>query len=151
MTVRSSLATALSLSLFAGAAHAAAAVEVHAAWSRPAAPGLQTGVAYMTLTNRGQADDRLIGAESPKAARVSLHLSSMAGGMMMMQPVTGGLGLPPGRAVALSPGGYHLMLEGLKGGLRPGERYPLTVRFAHSPPQTVQVEVRAVAPMAGMN
>ena len=140
----------LSAPTSAGAAHAAG-VQPTSAWSRPAAPGLQVGVAYLTLLNHSRVADRLIGADSPKAARVSLHRSSMAGGVMTMQAMPGGLDLPPGRSVALAPGGYHLMLEGLRSGLKAGDHYPLTVRFAHSPPRTVQVEVRPASPMAGMN
>ena len=70
---------------------------------------------------------------------------------MSMLAVEDGLELPPRRPVTLAPGGYHLMLEGLKGGLKVGETYPLTLRFAHARPVTVQVQVRSGAdPMAGM-
>ncbi len=120
-------------------------------WSRPATPGLPTGVAYLTLTDRAPAADRLVSASSPKAGRVSLHHSVMKGGVMSMLAVPDGLDLPPDRPVTLAPGGYHLMLEGLKGGLKVGETYPLTLRFAHARPMTVQVQVRAGPdPMAGM-
>ena len=146
-----SAAIALVLALTAGPSLAAAAgpIAVTAVWSRPATPGLPTGVAYLTL--RASAADRLTSASSPKAGRVSLHHSVMKGGVMSMQPVPDGLDLPPGRPVVLAPGGYHLMLEGLKGGLKVGESYPLTLRFAHARPMTVRVQVRSGPdPMAGM-
>ena len=142
---------ALLLNLSANTAQAAVAapITVHAVWSRPATPGLPTGVAYLTL--RATAADRLTGASSPKAGRVSLHHSVMKDGVMSMQAVPDGLELPPGRAVVLAPGGYHLMLDGLKGGLKVGETYPLTLRFAHAKPMTVRVQVQAGPdPMAGM-
>ena len=145
--------TLLTLSLFASAAANAAAAPIQAsgAWSRPAADGLATAVAYLTLTNRGAAPDRLVSEASPEAARVALHRSVLSGGVMDMRPVAGGLELPPGRPVMLAPNGYHLMLEGLRGGLAAGARYPLTLRFAHAAPMTVMVEVRmGPDPMAGM-
>ena len=153
--MRTLLLLAAAVSLLAGTAGAGAPamVQVSQAWSRPAAPGLPTGVAYATLLNRGAALDRLTGASSPVVGRVSLHRSTMTAGVMRMEAVPDGLELPPGRPVALKPGGYHLMLAGLKGGLKPAQSYPMTFRFAHSRPVTVQVQVRtgpAMAAMAGM-
>ena len=150
-------AAALLLLLSTGGARAAALpgaaspIAASAVWSRPATAGLPTGVAYLTLTDHAAAADRLVGASSPKAGRVSLHHSVMKDGVMSMQAVPDGLELPPGHPVVLAPGGYHLMLEGLKGGLKVGETYPLTLRFAHAKPITVRVEVRSgLDPMAGM-
>ena len=143
------LVLALSGGAVQGAVPAARPIAVSAVWSRPATAGLPTGVAYLTL--RAAAADRLTGASSPKAGRVSLHHSVMKGGVMSMQAMPDGLDLPPGRPVVLAPGGYHLMLEGLKGGLKVGETYPLTLRFAHAKPMTVRVQVRpGPDPMARM-
>jgi periplasmic copper chaperone A len=143
------IAAILAASLAVVAQPAAAAGGVHAiavqdAWSRPATAGLP-GVGYLTLVNHGSAPDRLVSASSPKAAAVTLHRSSMAKGVMTMTALPDGLELPPGKPVQLAPNGYHLMLARVKGGLKLGERYPLTLRFAHSRPETVQVEVRAGA------
>ena len=157
MTLPAPLAAARRLALvaslsWAGCAQAAQGpIQVGAVWSRPATAGLPTGVAYLTLIDRAPQGDRLVSASSPKAGRVSLHHSVMKGGVMSMLAVPDGLDLPPGRAVTLAPGGYHLMLEGLKGGLKVGEAYPLTLRFAHARPMTVQVQVRpGPDPMAAM-
>ena len=149
--IRSLLASAAVL--LAGSAQAAPAnaIRVTDAWSRPAAAGLPTGVAYLTLVNAGSATDRLMSAASPRAGRVGLHRSVMTAGVMRMDPVPDGLELPPGRPVALKPGGYHLMLVGLKGGLKLGDTYPLTLRFAHARPQTTIVQVRnGAADMSSM-
>ena len=152
----SRLACTLAFAMLAGAAQAAAPVsgtiQVTGAWSRPATPGLPTGVAYMTLVNPTATGERVVSASSPKAARVSLHRSSMSKGVMSMTAVDG-LDLPPGRSVVLAPNGYHLMLTGLKGGLKLGESYPVTLRFAHLKPVVVQVQVRRGVsdPMAAMS
>jgi periplasmic copper chaperone A len=137
------LAAAVLLATTAEAAPKASTVEVVGAWSRPAAAGLPTGVAYATLVNHGAAPDRLLSASSPLVGRVSLHRSLMTAGVMRMEAVPDGLDLPPGHPVALKPGGYHLMLGGLKGGLKLGQSYPMTFRFAHARPVVAQIEVRS--------
>lgn len=147
--------TALAVSILASAA-AAAPAPPHAivatdAWSRPAPNGLPTGVIYVTLVNRGERPDRLLGASTPLAARVSLHRSSEQGGVMSMTPIPGGLDIPAGATVKIAPGGYHLMLEGLKRGLQAGAHFPATLRFAHAGAERVEVQVRSGPPaMAGM-
>lgn len=150
--IRRPIAVALAASaglvfpVLGAAAAPASAITASKAWSRPVAPGLPTGVVYLTVHNGGRAPDRLVGAATPVAASAGLHQSMRMGAMMSMQPVPGGLSLAPGATVTLAPGGYHLMLEGLKHGLRVGQRYPLTLRFAYAKPMTVQVEVRPTAP-----
>jgi periplasmic copper chaperone A len=151
--IRVAVCALLALSTLAAPAAGAprGIVSVEEAWSRPATPGLP-GVGYLTLVNRGAAEDRLVSASSPRAGAISLHRSSMAKGVMTMSAVPDGLALPPGQPVRLAPNGYHLMLKGLKGGLKLGERFPLTLRFAHARPTTVTVQVRSGAAdaMSGM-
>ncbi len=113
-------------------------------WSRATPPGARTGAGYLTVTNAGKAPETLLGAASPAADKVEAHLMSMAGGVMSMRPVSGGLAIAPGATVELKPGGYHLMLIGLKAPLKPGDRAPLTLNFARA--GKVQVEL-AVGPM----
>jgi copper(I)-binding protein len=126
---------------------AESAMRVTGAWSRPVPLGLPTGVVYLTVANLGHEGDRLIGAETPVAARMTLHRSSMAKGMMSMAPVPGGAEIPPGGVLKIEPGGYHFMLEGLKRGLQPGARFPATLIFAHAGPLKIEVQVQA-GPMA---
>ena len=51
------------------------------------------------------------------------------GDVMTMRPVSGGLSIEPGRFVALVPGGYHLMIMGLKAPLKEGQAVPITPQF----------------------
>ncbi len=101
------------------------------------------GAAWLTIRNGGEAD-RLVGAESPAAARVELHTHIHEGGVMMMRKVEG-IDVPAGGAAALEPGGDHLMLFGLKAGLKTGDRFPLTLLFEKA--GRIDVEMR-VAPLA---
>ncbi len=130
------------------------AVEVDHPWSRPAVAGM-TGVGYLAIKNTGKTPIVLTGATTPIAAKVSLHRTSTAGGVMRMAPVAGGLTVAPGAAVALAPGGYHLMLEGLKGPLVLGKNVPLTLTFADGKTLKVELTVQTTpgagpAVMAGM-
>jgi copper(I)-binding protein len=139
---------AVALSAATPAAFAAAgAIRATGAWSRPVPAGLPTGAVYLTISNLGRDPDRLIGAETPVAAHMTLHRSTMVNGMMSMAPVPGGAQIAPGGVLKIEPGGYHFMLEGLRRGLDPGTHFPATLTFAHAGQVNIEVQVRA-APMA---
>ncbi|HYM31785.1 MAG TPA: copper chaperone PCu(A)C [Candidatus Cybelea sp.] len=105
-------------------------------WARASVTA--TGGAYVTIVNRGAAPDRLIGASTPRADKAELHEHVMQGSVMQMRPVTG-IPLAPGSAVALSPGGYHIMLIGLKQPLKTGETFPLSLVFGRA--GTIEIDV----------
>ncbi len=104
------------------------------------------GAAWLTIRNAG-GEDRLVGAESPAAARVELHTHIHEGGVMMMRKVEG-VDIPAGGEAALEPGGDHLMLFGLKAGLKTGDRFPLTLLFEKAGAVTVEVRVAPLAETA---
>ena len=97
-------------------------------WSRPTPPGVPMGVAYFTLENRGTAEDVLLSASTPVAARVEFHQTTMSEGVARMRSLTQLL-VPAGRTVKAEPGGVHLMLVELKQPLEAGDRVPLTLIF----------------------
>ena len=111
-------------------------------WSRPAAQG-QNSVIYLEIRNRGAADDRLVAVGTPLASKVELHQSTMEEGVHRMEAVEG-IVVPAGGAVALAPGGLHVMLVGLKFMLMAEETIPVTFTFEHAGAITtgVAVEVR---------
>ncbi len=110
-------------------------------WARATAGASKNGAAYLTLTEQGPAD-RLTGVSTPAAATAELHESMADMGVMKMRPVSG-FDLAPGKPVTLAPGGYHVMLLGLKAPLKPGDVFPLTLKFEHAEPLTVSVTVEA--------
>jgi len=79
-------------------------------------------------------------ASTPVAATAEVHETTNDNGVMRMRPVPT-LALEPGKSVTLTPGGYHLMLMGLKHPLKQGDSFPLTLTFAHAAPVTVQVSI----------
>ena len=120
----------------------ASPVQARDAWARATPPGASTGAVYMTLTS--PAGDRLTGASSPVANEASVHEMRMTGEVMHMRAVEGGLALPAGKPVTLAPGSYHLMLEGLKAPLRPGEAVPVHLTFQKAPPLDVTARVQPI-------
>ena len=107
-------------------------------WARATAAQAQTGAAYLVL--HGGGGDEVTGFSTPIAASATLHRSMQSAGVMEMRPVER-LPLPPGQDLTLAPGGYHVMLMGLRQGLKSGEHFPLTVTFAHAAAVTISVTV----------
>lgn len=105
-------------------------VTVTEAWSRASTPAAKTGAVYVTVTT-GQAD-RLTGASTAVAEMAGLHQSRMQNGVMEMRPVEAGLPVTPGAPIHMAPGGYHIMLMGLKQPLKQGEHVKLTLKFEHA-------------------
>lgn len=123
-------------------------IVVESPWAR-ATPGRSVnGAAYFTLANRGPAGDRLIGVSSPAAGRAELHTHIHDKGVMRMRKVAG-VDLAPGASVSFRPGGYHVMLMGLKAPLRKGGSLPLTLRFEKSAPIRVTAKIMGIGAMGG--
>ena len=116
-----------------------ATVEVTDAVCRPTPVGRKMTGCYLTLTAGGA--DRLLSVSSADASRVQIHESRIESGMMMMGELREGLPLPSGEAVALKPGGNHLMLMGVTEPLVAGDTVPLTLTFESSSPLEVRATV----------
>ena len=70
----------------------------------------------------------------------------MDGDIMRMREVTA-IELPKGQAVALEPGGYHIMLMNLPKPIAAGDLIPLTLTIESGGKwQTVEVKAEARAP-----
>lgn len=109
--------------------------------ARPTRPGQPSGAAYVSIDNRGNASDRLIGASSPVAGKTEIHTMSMEDNVMRMREVDA-ITIDAGAKIVMRPGaGYHLMLLELKKPLKAGEQFPLTLRFANAGEVPVTVEV----------
>ena len=126
-----------------------AGIHVDHVWSRAAMAGHE-GVVYLTITDTGT-PDMLTGVTTPVAAEAALHQSIDDHGVTKMRPV-GSLPIEPGKPVTLAPGGYHIMLMGLKQTLKQGDSFPVTLRFAKAGQVTATATVeKAGATMPGMD
>jgi hypothetical protein len=113
--------------LLAGAMFSSAAlaqVAVSDAWIRATVPQQKSAGAFMRV--RSQAPAKLVGVSTPVAARAEVHEMKMQGNTMTMHAVDA-IALPPGQEVVMGPGGYHVMLFGLKRQLKEGDSVPLTL------------------------
>ena len=135
-----------------GSAHKmqTATIAVEQPWAR-ASIG-KNGAAYARLTNKGTKPDRLVDVKSSIAARVEIHTHIKDGDIMRMRQVEGGIPVAPGESVTMKPGGYHVMLIGLKKKLETGSSFSLTFVFENGGEVKTMAEVGKVGSMgpAGM-
>jgi hypothetical protein len=115
-------------------------IQVTQPWSR-AAGANGTGAGFLTIRNTGTQPDRLISVASPVARTVELHTHIRDGEVMRMRQAEGGIPIPPGATVTLEPGGFHVMLIGLKEPLAQGSEVPLTLRFERAGEARVMLHV----------
>lgn len=104
------------------------------------------GGAFLSVENTGTTADRLLRASTDVATTVQLHTHIKDGDIMRMREVEA-VDLPAGKKVTFEPGGFHIMLLGLKKKLVEGERFPLTLEFEKA--GKIVVEIAVDKPGAG--
>jgi len=120
-----------------------AQVSVEQPWSRATPPGAKIGVGFMQLKNAGAAAERVIGAWSPVAGRVEMHVTTREGDVMRMRQVES-FDVPAGGSFDLKPGGAHLMLVDLHRPFKQGEKVPLTLKLEKGGELKVELTVEAL-------
>jgi len=119
-------------------------VEVGKPWMRATPKGAAVAGAYLTISNKGTAPDRLVGGSSAVAGRFEVHSMVMEQGVAKMRPVTGGLEIKPGETVELKPGSFHIMLLDLKGPVEKGQKVKGTLQFEKAGKVDIEYTVEAV-------
>lgn len=102
-------------------------VSIKAPWVRATAPAQKVAGGYMQISSTTNAT--LLKLTSPMASSVELHASTMENGVMKMRYLEQ-LEIPAGKVIEFKPGGYHIMLIGLKKQLVEGDKIPLKLLFA---------------------
>jgi periplasmic copper chaperone A len=125
--------------------YSAGELQIAHPWSRELPPNAATGAAYFVVHNQGTTEDRLLGAQTPRASQTEIHTMLQLGDVMKMQKLDS-VGIPAGGEIKLAPGGTHLMLLGLQKPLVAGERFPLTLQFAKAGKVEVEVMIEATEP-----
>jgi copper(I)-binding protein len=125
--------------------HSGEGIEISNARINPPLPGQTTGVAFMGLVNHGE-DDRLLAITSSVSERIELHTHLNENGIMKMRRIDG-IDLPHHKAVALKPGGLHVMLYDTSIAL--GDEVVLTLDFEKAEDLTVVAPVVMRGEMAG--
>jgi hypothetical protein len=119
-------------------------------WSRATPKGAAAGAAYMTITNKGTAPDRVSCVSDDASAQCQIHSMTMEDGVMKMRPVEGGLEIKPGETVTLKPGSFHVMLLDLKHPLEQGQSVKATLKFDTAGTVDIEYPIAAIgAPVPG--
>ncbi|MDP1660183.1 MAG: copper chaperone PCu(A)C [Methylotenera sp.] len=120
-------------------------VSITNAWVRPTNPGQEVGAAYMSLTSTK--DINLVSVESNISDSVEIHNMTMENGVMKMRMLET-LPLKAGIPYKLAPGGFHLMLFGLKSPLLAGEEvsFVMTFKNKNKTLSTQKVKAKVQAP-----
>lgn len=134
------LAAAIAIVFALCPAFAGAGVTIANAWVRGTVAPQTATAAFMEI--RSTEGVSLVGAATPAAESATVHEMSMSGGVMRMRPMAK-LDVEPDKGVALAPGGYHIMLEGLKKPLHKGESVPLSLVFEGKDGKRFTVEAKA--------
>ncbi|ARO13545.1 periplasmic copper chaperone A [Ketogulonicigenium robustum] len=109
----------------------AGSIEISGRFARASLPNAPVGGAYMTITNTGPNDDRLLGVTTA-AGVVDLHEMSMSNGAMSMQMLHDGIVIPAGETIVLAPSGLHMMISPLAAPLEQGETLDMVATFEHA-------------------
>lgn len=122
------------------------ALEIGNPWSRATVPGAKVAAGYLTVKNTGTEDDRLMSASAGIVPKAEIHEMNMddSSGVMTMRPVEGGLVVPAGGTLELSPKGYHVMFMGLSSPLKEGTRFKGTLTFEKAGTIDVEFTVEAM-------
>ena len=139
LAARLVLATALSLTAACGGEPGPAALrtgtpDLEVSAARSSAPVAGASQLMLSIENRGDGDDRLVGADTDAAIAIEIHRTSIeADGRAVMRPLDDVL-LPAGQTVDFRPGGLHLMLVVPDERVITGGTFEIVLSFERSAP-----------------
>ena len=121
---------------------------VSRAWTRPTPETATVAAVYFSVVS--PVNDELVSVSTPVASEAIVHTTEGdsshsggghhgGGGGMTMHGST--LTVEPGKTATLSPGGMHIMLEGLRQPLNEGEVFDLELTFKNGGTVTTPVLV----------
>jgi len=119
-------------------------IEIVQPWSRATPSTAPSAGGFLTLTNKGNAPDRLIAIETPAAKQAEIHEMKMDGAVMRMRELENGVVLPPGQTIELKPGGYHVMFIGLKAPFVKDQNVSATLVFEKAGRIDIEFQVDAL-------
>lgn len=146
-TIYATVMLALGLLNVGNAVAASNQIVVEKAWARATPNMAVTGGGYLTVTNRGPGEDRLLNVTSPVAEKIQFHTMAVDDGVAKMTRLLA-IELHPGVPVIFKPGGIHMMLLGLKHQLKEGETVPLTLTFEKADAIEVDAQVLGIGATA---
>jgi hypothetical protein len=121
-------------------------ITINDPYIRAVPPVVQTSAAFMQIQNSDEVERFVVGAATPAAAAVELHMHTHDDGVMRMRQIPH-IHLPSNQTISLQPGGLHVMLFDLQMVLTPGAEIPITLTFDDGSTKDVTAVVRPVTGM----
>jgi len=121
-------------------------LEVTDAFTKAMLPGQPVGGGYFSIKNTGKADDTLVSITSPVAGTVEMHEMAMQGEVMRMRKLDGGIAIPAGKTVELTPGGLHLMFMKVTEPFKAGGTVKATLTFEKAGKMDITLPIEAAGP-----
>ena len=119
----------------------AAPICVEQAWTRATPGGSQEAAFYFSIVNESGSDEKLVAVSTTAAPVAMIHRTTVKDRVVQMVMV-GDVTVPAHGRVLFSPGGYHVMVTGLKAPLKEGMTVPAKFSFASG--RTLEVRIPVV-------
>jgi hypothetical protein len=123
-------------------AHEEIGINVINFFSKALPPVSRNGAVYLTIINKGEQLDRLVGATTPIAKLAEIHTHKNDDGIIRMRKVDF-VEIDKKEEISLVPGGDHIMLVHLMKPLIEGEEFPLTLHFEEMGDVSITVPIKA--------
>ncbi len=115
--------------------------ELHVSAAQSSAPVAGASQLVVTIENRGDGADRLIGADTDAALAIEIHRTVIEDDGRAFMRLLEDVVIEAGETVRFRPGGLHLMVVVPDERVRVGGTFSVTLRFERSAPVTLDVEV----------
>lgn len=132
----------LALAFCCGGPESRPPLEIRHAWARPADSAGVTA-AYLAIHNRAPSPIILVSITSDDAESVSAHRTVHMDGMVHMAPVPETMEIPPRDSLVFAEGARHVMVDGLRRRLAPGDSLRLAFHFKDGRVLRAGAEIRA--------
>jgi len=109
--------------------------------AQSSAPVAGAAQLVLTIENRGDGADRLLGAETDAALAVEIHRTVIEPDGRAFMRLLEDVEIPAGETLAFRPGGLHLMLVVPDERVVVGGTFAVTLRFERTAPLTLEVTV----------
>lgn len=115
--------------------------DLHLSAAQASAPVAGASQLVVTIENRGDGADRIVGAETDAALAVEIHRTVIEDDGRAFMRLLDDVVIDAGETVRFRPGGLHLMVVVPDERVRVGGTFEVTLRFERSAPVTLEVEV----------
>jgi periplasmic copper chaperone A len=123
-------------------------IKIQHPWARQSSMKADVAAGFMTITNSGAVDDRLVKATAEITPVVQLHDMRFENDVMKMFELKDGIPVPAGATVELKPASLHVMFMGLKSPPVEGQMIKGTLTFERA--GVIEVMYQVSKPDAGM-